>query len=533
MDNLHLIHQDGFEWVTHGHVTFKGYIYDEHGCFLPASVAASHFSNVAGKKKLINLLQAIDGAFTLIIRINGGVFIATDAMGMFPLLYTKVNGQWHIADNIDRLLRHKKNRRMNANVLPEFHASGFVLDKETLIDGIFRTRPGEVLWLKDPDEISSTIYHFFLPEHFTTDTSAQLSYKFRHVLDRMTDRLLSSLNGKTAVIPLSGGYDSRLIACMLKRAGHDNTVCLTYGRPNRESYLSEKAARALGFRWIFIDYRKIDPKTFLTDSVFKMYTDYAGLASSMPYLQEYFAVKHLKDNQLIPPDSIFLPGHTGDFIAGSYTEKTIRTRTTCLKKPEILVDKYFRFINLSDDHKRIIGARLQKWFEVYEPPVAATSDKYDVFMEDWDLKEKISKFVFNSTKVFPYFGYQFRLPLWDKEFRLFFRNVSFKYRSNKRLYDAVLVNDYFRPLGVFFDEEEIKLSFWGQKIQQIKTLIGPCLPMAIRMKRMKARDYISYDTFTAEMLQNLKDKGVEANKNVNSYNAFICVWYSNEVQNKI
>ncbi len=533
MSNIHLIHQDGFEWKSHGHVTFKGYIYDKHGCFLPANMAVSFFSNITSKKKLLYLLQAIDGAFTLIIKIDGGMLIATDPMGMFPLLYTKVSGKWHIADNIEHLLRHKENCRLNASALPEFHASGFILDKETLIEGIFRTRPGEVLWLKDPDEVSTKIYHFFLPDFFTTDPAAQLRQKLNQVLDHMTDRLVSSLDGKTAVIPLSGGFDSRLIACMLKKAHYHNTICLTYGRPNQESRLSEKVARALGFRWIFVDYREIDPTTFLNDSVFKMYSDYAGMASSMPYLQEYFAIKYITDNQLIPPDSIFLPGHTGDFIAGSYTEKTIRTKITCLADPEILVDKYFRFIHLTDDQKRIIGSRLRRWFKAYEPPSAATSDKYDIFIEDWDLKEKISKFVFNSTKVFPYFGYQYRLPLWDRAFRLFFRKLPFKYRSNKALYDAVLTNDYFRPMGVSFDGEEIKLSFWGQKMQGAKALISHYLPGSIRMKRMKARDYICYHKFTAEMLHSLEDKGIETSLNVNSYNAFICLWYSNEVQSKI
>src|SRR5690606_7417167 len=105
---------------------------------------------------------------------------------------------------------------------------------------------------------------------------------------------------------------------LLKNAGYEKVICFTYGRPNRESELSQMVAEKLGYQWIFVDYRKIDIKGYLHDPVFQDYYRYAGNNYTMPYLQEYFAVKYLKDNKLVPDDSVFIPGHGGDFLAGGH-----------------------------------------------------------------------------------------------------------------------------------------------------------------------------------------------------------------------
>ncbi|RZJ26202.1 MAG: alpha-2-macroglobulin, partial [Flavobacterium sp.] len=39
---------------------------------------------------------------------------------------------------------------------------------------------------------------------------------------------------------------------------------------------------------------------------------------SLPYLMEYFAMAELEEQKAIPSDAVFLPGHSGDFLGGSY-----------------------------------------------------------------------------------------------------------------------------------------------------------------------------------------------------------------------
>jgi len=524
-----LCHQDGFPWFTQGNITLKGYLFDDKGFFLCAKDALTLFSKVVDEEDLTRLLKRIDGAFTVIIRLEKTLLIGTDPMGMFPLLYTSIDGDWVVSDSSDQVLSPKNGWEFNEYSLPEFLAAGFVLGKETLVKDVFRTRAGEVLRLT-PGDKKQFCYHYYLPKRFVDDPKEELKSRLQAVLNNVSNRLLASLDGKTAVVPLSGGYDSRLIACMLKMSGYNNVVCMTYGRPGAESELSRKVAEALGYRWLFVDYRDIDPAGFYEDDLFRSYCDYTGMLSSMPYLQEFFAVKHLKERSLIPDDSIFLPGHTGDYIAGSYTEKTIRSGISRREKPKELISKYFHFLRLHRQQKEQIMIRLKQWFADYNPPGASISLQYDIYSEDWDLKEKFSKFIFNSTKVFTFFGYQYRLPLWDAEFRGFFRELPFKHRSHKNLYDEVISEVYFKPLRVFFPGKEIIVSPEPFFLKKIKDAVKPFIPAKTRLKRMSKRDYICYKKFTGELVKCMKSKQLEVDENINSYNAYICQWYSYEVR---
>ena len=71
-------------------------------------------------------------------------------------------------------------------------------------------------------------------------------------------RMLGSLKkNQPLLIPLSGGYDSRLIACLCKKSGLENVTCFTYGREDSfEVAISKKVASALGYKCILSNIRK-------------------------------------------------------------------------------------------------------------------------------------------------------------------------------------------------------------------------------------------------------------------------------------
>lgn len=521
----------GFSWKTHEHISFKGYAYDQEGDFLTGSDAIALFMHIETAESLSALLRELDGAFTVIIRKHDGVLIGVDTMAMFPVFYTFSENQWLVADDAASLAAQKPGKQLNETVLPEFLAGGFVMGCDTLIRGIYKCRAGEVLFLPNQGKPRHQTYHWFLPPSFTEKDYPVLKKELSAILDKVTERLIRSLDGRPAVIPLSGGYDSRLIACMLKKAGYQNTICFTYGRPNKESELSQRVAEKLGFPWFFTDYRGVYTRTLTEDPEFLAYCDHAGHLSSMPFLQDYFAVRNMREQGILHDDSVFIPGHTGDYVAGSYLEKTIRTNNREKTRAAYLIDKYFKFLLLSKKEKATLTERLNRWFARYSPPETEEVPGYDIYMEDWELKEKFAGFIFNSANVFPFFGYAFRLPLWDKVFREFFRKIPFQYRSYKRLYDEVIQEKYFRPFGVSF-ADEIGETPRKIKRQKRKKLLRPFIPAFIRKKRMRDRDYLCYHRLTRPMKQDLKIHGTQVRRHINDYNAIITQWYIQEAQKR-
>ncbi len=528
-----LTYNNGFGWIQTGKVSFKGYFLDSDGKFMTGKAAARQFESVESMAQLSNLLSRIDGAWSVLIRTRAGLLVGVDPMRMFPLFYARSGKQWTISDSAEALLSHVPEPDLNARVLPEFLSAGFVMGKDTLVTGICKTNAAEILLFGSDEKPTRQTFSYFLPKHFSGKTAAALKEDLQDLLQDLSGRMVQSLQGRTAVVPLSGGYDSRLIACMLKMQGYEKVVCMTYGRPNKEARISRQVAKQLGYHWEFVNYSDIPAEGLTMDPLFLAWTGYSGNLSSMPYLQDYFAVKTLKEKKLIPDDSIFLPGHTGDYIAGSYTEKTIRIRRSRMHRTQRLLNGYFKFCPLQKKQKAIIIDRLKEWFADYRPPDVATDRRYDVFTEDWDLKEKFSLFVFNSAEVFPFFGYEFRLPLWDRQFRGFFRELPFELRSHKKLYDEVLEENYFIPLGVYYNREEIRETPVNLKLQRAKDFLQPLIPAGIRHKRMAERDYLCYGRFTLPMKESMEQKGADLPHRLNSFNAVITHWYADRIRNMI
>jgi asparagine synthase (glutamine-hydrolysing) len=65
---------------------------------------------------------------------------------------------------------------------------------------------------------------------------------FDRTLVNAFSRLVKSTSqqGKTLVVPLSGGLDSRIIVAKLKRLGANDVICVSYGRKGcRESEIAK------------------------------------------------------------------------------------------------------------------------------------------------------------------------------------------------------------------------------------------------------------------------------------------------------
>ena len=136
---------------------------------------------------------------------------------------------------------------------------------------------------------------------------------------RVFERLVKSVNQRQIVLPLSGGYDSRLIAVMLARLGYDNVVCFSYGKPgNWESEISRRVAEKLGYKWLFVPYSRRKWRTSFQSEERLAYTRRASALCSPAVLQDWLAVRELTDHKLLSQDAIFVPGHTNDFITGGH-----------------------------------------------------------------------------------------------------------------------------------------------------------------------------------------------------------------------
>ena len=522
LQNIELVNNKGFRWYKKNNIFVKGYFFDKENSFYEKENLIKHFWEVKNSNDFIEKLNKINGIYSVIIRKNKEIYIASDKTRMFTLFYYINKKNFIITDNIASILKKKKLKISKINA-EEFKATAHTVGKDTLFENVFQLQSSQYIVFKDNRAVKENFFFDYSIKKINDLPFEKLFRKAIIQFENTFKRFIKSLKNRQVALPLSGGYDSRLIAVMLKKINYKNVLCFTYGRKNNfEIENSQKTAKILNYKWVFIEYNKKIIGKYIEDDEFKSYANFAGKFCSMPFLQEYFAVKYLNDNKIVDDNAVFVPGHSGDFIGGSQLIKTVDKNIKLKNIVSIIYDKKFTLHKLEKNTERQIKQKIKKQLELFENN---DFDKYNYsIFENYDLKEKIAKFIFNSSSVYNFFGYEHRFPFWDDELVYFFGTLPFELKKNKLLYDMVLKKTYFKIYNINF-ENEIQPTFFDFFKYKIKTRIKKYMPYRFTKKEMEKMDWMMYKEITEQMINFLENKNINFNKKVNAYNAIITQWY--------
>ena len=527
MIRINLEYNNGFAWYEDKSICARGYLYHS-GKYLTGKEMADFFSDVSSENDLLAILREINGCFSVILQ-RDRIYLATDPLRVFPLFYKSSEGVLHISDNAYLLEGQEGPDSINNAALTEFRATGFVTGRDTLFESVFQVQAGEMV-SGDEEKLNRQFYASYQAESVFTESYETLLDRLESTIDNAFRRLLQSLKGRTVTIPLSGGFDSRLVAVLMKKYNYPDVLCYTYGRKgNPDLRSSRRVAEQLDYPWVFVEYTDELVQGYLDDPVFLDYYRYSANAVSMFFMQEYFAVRYLKDHQLVPDDAVFVPGHSGDFIAGSMFLKhgLPGGQVPAEKLVRKIYDIKYMYSRPAAQEKNELKSRIRE--SLAEKSAYPAAKSYTVY-EDWDMKEKFAKFIVNSCNVYSFLGYQYRLPLWDRELLEFFRHVPFAYKANKKLYDEVLVNRIFRPAELNF-ENEVQASPGLQKREFLKSRLRKWIPPGKR--KPAAQDALFYREITGIMLDDLRSQGLSAGIEGGAYNSLIVQWYINRIVNRV
>lgn len=238
-------------------------------------------------------------------------------------------------------------------------------------------------------------------------------------------------------------------------------------------------------------------------------------------MQEYFAVKYLKENRLVPDNSIFIPGFCGDVLAGCNLIPSMKKKANENQIAKVIFKEFYR---LTKPGRQETGIAIKM---IGDKIPHGKSEMWKVF-ENWDHKEPKAKFNVNSAKVFSFFGYNYVLPLWDKLLADFFSSLPFQFKIDKRLYDYVLTEYVFKESGVNLSVELNPLS--SQKAyQRVKEDFKRFVPDKIKDLFVKHQNPIFYDEITKFMINELDSQIINPRQS-NYCNSYITQWYLYKTQ---
>jgi asparagine synthase (glutamine-hydrolysing) len=482
------------------------------------------FVNTDNIDKLKEKLLEFNGSFCIIINSDNDIFCAVDRLRSLPLFYKIENGNIFLTDNIN-MGEIKK----DTPEYYEFLLSGYTINDSTLLESFKQIQSSEIIHFNKVNNQLEKLQYFKHTHQHYLDIKYKDYYKYlSEITDNFIKRLVISVGDKTIVLPLSGGYDSRYILAGLKKYNFQNVICYTYG--NKDSFevsIASQVAENLGYKLIVIEYTKKKWKNLLKNKKFLDYINYSFNYTSLPHIQDFIAIEELTRLNLIPKDSVIVPGFCGDFLGGSYIPIEVKEN----KIDDLLklgIQKYIlkkHFSNLSLPMTNNLSRILLNKLEISE-----VIDATDFISknESFVTEHKLSKFIVNAVRPYEFFGYEWRMPLWDNELMEYWYKVPNEMRIDNRLYNDFLFDNLFDDQQIGFKKSKpVSHNKFIMKLRQI-------LPSFILIKLKKIYHTIIYrnnksDINNFEIFGDTIQSDIKIEKEIrfNNINGLFAYWILN------
>lgn len=406
---LNLTYPGKYQWTYHEQIYFIGYAFDNEGQLYQH---AKDFE----QKDIKSCIHQLKGAFAFVVKQEKQLSVYTDTIASFPLFYKEQDRSIIIQSTPT----HSDNG-LSAAALEDFLNIYCTQSHDTLYDDWKSIPAGHVLQVDIPLHSVKSQRYF---EHYCSEkynSTTETTEKLLNIIHQWAQQIIQFAAGKPIWVPLSGGYDSRLILSTLAKEKAPNLHAYTYGKSlSQEVINAHKTAKELNIDWHFIPYNEQAFTYFFTEH----WTNYAlhnHHFQSLPHEQDFFALLALKNQGVLGEDFIVVPGFCGDIPTGSF-----------LKTFDIAPKSYIK-----DMH------------QVSAKGLVESISPWDAYQQ-WLCENRLSKFIVNSTRVFEYFGGKWMLPMWHRDFLELFYSLNFEEKWDQKFYIATIFEHYFRPANIDF-----------------------------------------------------------------------------------
>lgn len=528
---LQLVHNKGFQWYAIENISVKGYLFDAKGTLWEGKNLLSYVQQFKSVQALQSALRVANGAFAVVFVSEKEVLVMVDRIRSFPLFYAMDQHQLLVSDDALVLSKIKGDSSLDELSVSFVKYLNYAPANRTLLTGVFQLQAGQMLVYQTHNcELQLDFYYHHVHLYRHEPVESTLVNVFEDKLRLVFERLVQSAKGKTLMIPLSGGLDSRLIVAMVKQLNYSKVMCYTYGNPeSHEVTTAKKVAESVGYPWLFIDYSAPLYATYLSQQAHD-FRKYCGNAATFPQEQEFFALHFLASQGLIPEDAIFVPGYCGDLPAGSYLPSIKEQKTIAKGKKEafeFILQRHAKKYCHEQDFKAVKAALRKEWEGISWNNMEAFISAH----ENWFTINKVSKNIVNTIRTYEYFGFEWRLPLWDHDFVAFFYDLPNHLRKDKCFYATYLNSKLFAPLGIDFHTKTYDQKFAYQFIlhplkrfvpKRIKTAI---LPLLVKPKDLDLNN-------TNLLFQQVNEAVFKGEFKGHDINFILSSWYIQELKSE-
>lgn len=495
-------------WSTTNGVSVVGCAYLGDDCLHGESLIG-YFSTATNLDEFSSLVSSLNGIFSVVVQRENFLVAAVDITRLYPIFYTYKNNKWSISDNPYSLVF--SDSTISPEALLQMRSLDTAFSDKTLVSDIYRLQVGEIVEFKQGGILDKrTYFHYNVP---TSQVQASNADTLESVLKSAVQRLVKHAAGRQIVMPLSAGYDSRIIITLLKEFGYTNVLTYTMGSESiiSECPVAKQVASTLGYSNYSLNVKQIYKELDLSD--FNDYVEYLGAFTNFCWTSEYVCIKWLEKNNLIDNDAIVVPGHAGDFFAGmDVTKSLVRENDSINTLALRLLYNAFE----SDSPIKLLRSIKQQLREA-----SLKGDYAPSLYLDFIYRNRLSAFASNSARAYTFLGYEVAFPLWDKSFLEIMRRLPLSQLQNCSLYKDC-VERVFKRNGVDFPKYFPHISVY--KKQFLKNILRSLIPHSVIKYKLNSLDDLGTWTLAKKLCDGFASACTRAKKPF-SINSCLTEWY--------
>lgn len=393
----------------------------------------SEFKDLTSHDEIVSKASELNGLYGVVHQTPDAVHLVADHLASRLLFYSTADEHIRVSTNAADLA--SSDYSFNETSVIEFTTSLCVREGRTLVDSISKIKPGTVVSIGKDGEITTTAHHTYhsdLGDYTPTDEGYE---GWKKTLLECHRRLLTVADDRPIVIGLTGGYDSRLIALMLKHLGYDNVITYTYNLTDQmsDSKLASELADGLGYEWIELEISHDDIKRhFQTDRWRRSMRKYAvgGVIDPSPATLAIF--EKLEAESQIPEDGVHIEGHHAAGPGGSVPYE-IGTAESALRKSEVIeqiINSHCTQGPLTDRQRDKLRKRLE---DTVQTGKSVDPDEAFEVLEKQYWMNRVP-FVLMKRSQQTHLSLQPWYPLLDREYVGFWRSTPHDHRFQKQVY---------------------------------------------------------------------------------------------------
>lgn len=416
-------------------------------------------------------IEDLGGA--LVVVTDERVEIFQDRIRSYPVLYT-TTGELVIGDDPHAIARHVP-LRLAKDSVREFDAMGFVSGTDTLYEGLAQTLQGTRTTIDVATrEVSVEDWGRFAFARERTNDTDEFEASFSAALDEVLGRLVDEAGSHQIVVPLSGGFDSRLLIAWFVSHDVRNVVTFTYGvKDSRESHISSRIAAAAGYPWHFVEYgtpEMIRRWHAPNRADFLRYC-YGGV--SLPHVQDWYALEVLIERGIIQRGDIVAPGHT---IVGKMHDENLVTQanTSCGEIAKAIADKHYCLQGPYDPPEANERYRMKLADFLREMGFDGTGPSAQSAIVGYNMRERQAKYINNSMRGYEYYGLRWALPMLEKPLWDAWSTGSVRLTSNRTWYGTYVERLFRTCLGDRADDVPVyqPIQVDAEARNRLKTMLA-------------------------------------------------------------